>query len=114
MTPEQQLQRWQLVVGADVGAVQYIPAVEELQVGAGTVCISISACAAVVVVVVYAENRGAGVVCMGRRRQRWRSCRWVQGERCVADAVRDHAMRVTTPGCALATPTPTRPPHAAR
>ena len=25
--------RWQLVVGADVGAVQYIPAVEELEVG---------------------------------------------------------------------------------
>lgn len=32
MTPEEQLCRWQLVIGADVGAIQYIPAVEELQV----------------------------------------------------------------------------------
>lgn len=32
MRPEEQLARWQLVVGADIGSVQYIPAVEELQV----------------------------------------------------------------------------------
>lgn len=32
--------RWQLVIGADVGSIQYIPAVEELEVGAVQYCLA--------------------------------------------------------------------------
>ncbi|KAG2453226.1 hypothetical protein HYH02_002549 [Chlamydomonas schloesseri] len=57
--------RWQLVVGADVGAVQYIPAVEELEASEGAGCGRVSIRMVVVVVVVTAAPSGPTTFTLG-------------------------------------------------